>query len=148
MKKLSLFIIASLTSAIVYSQNLDTVYVRHLTFQAQDLAWMIGKNASSINQDSVTVLAFRKIRAAVQAVQNPTWTTNITIDSIPGVIVMKLYQTAKTSNAGEVVNRYTAITNAIAAKTVLSYWIGRVDEALNQDYLRARELGKNILLDK
>lgn len=141
-------IILLLLPCIVSAQNLDTVRVRNLSLQAQDWAYLVGKNAGSINSDSATVAAFRKIRAAVQAVQNPTWTTSINIDSIPGRVVMAFYQTAKTSNAGEVVSRYMAITNAISAKVVLAYWIGRVDEAVSGDYNRFRDAGKNILIDQ
>jgi hypothetical protein len=133
---------------IVSAQNLDTVRVRNLSLQAQDWAWLVGKNISSINSDSATIKAFRHIREAVQAVQSPQWTTAINIDSIPGRIVMAFYSTAKTSNAGEIVSRYTAITNAISAKAVLAYWIGRVDESVSSDYIRAREAGKNVLIDQ
>lgn len=147
MKKLVL-IITTIFSLSASAQNIDTIRVRDLSLQAQDWAWLVGKNASSINTDSSTVAAFRKIRTALQAVQNPQWTTVVNIDSIPGKIVLAFYQTAKTSNAGEIVNRYTAITNAIAAKTVLAYWVGRIDEAVNGDYIRARDKGKNILLDQ
>lgn len=141
-------IILLLFPCIVSAQRLDTVYVRNLSLQAQDWAWLVGKNASNINNDSSTIAAFRKIRAAVQAVQNPGWTTAINIDSIPGRIVLAFYSTAKTSNAGEIVSRYTAITNAISAKVVLAYWVGRVDEAVSSDYIRAREAGKNVLIDQ
>ena len=72
---------------------------------------------------------------------------NINIDSIPGSVVVALYQTAKASNAGEIVARYTAITNAIAAKTVISYWIGFIDASVSGDFNRFRDLGKNIILD-
>ena len=146
MKKL--IIIAVLLPLFASAQNLDTVRVRNLSLQAQDWAWLIGKHSSSINADSLTVSSFRKIRTAVQAVPNPQWTTNINIDSIPGYIVVAFYQTAKTANSGEIVSRYTAITNAIAAKAVLAYWIGRVDEAVTGDYNRTRDKGKNILLDQ
>lgn len=147
MKKLILILTLFVLTNTVNSQTLDTVRVRNLTLQAQDWAWLIGKNASS-RTDSLTDKVFRKIRDAAQSAQNATWTTNINIDSLPGKIVMDFYKTAKTSNAGEIVNRYTAITTAIAAKTVLAYWIGRVDEAVSSDYIRAREFGKTILLDQ
>lgn len=146
MKQLIFLLLIS--GSINAQTSIDTIRVRNLSLQAQDWAWLVGKNISSINSDSTTIVAFRKIRAAVQAVQSPTWTTAINIDSIPGRIVMSFYSTAKTSNAGEVVSRYTAITNAIAAKVVLAYWIGRVDEAVSSDYIRARDAGKNILLDQ
>lgn len=148
MKKLILILTATVLSNFVNAQTLDTVRVRNLTLQAQDWAWLVGKHSSSINKDSTTAAAFRKIRSTVQAVQSPQWTTNITIDSIPGYIVLAFYQTAKQANAGEIVSRYMAIVNAISAKTVLAYWIGRQDEAMSQDFIRAREMGKNILLDQ
>lgn len=148
MKKLLLLTVIILPIMASAQTGLDTIRVRHLQLQAQDWAYLVGKNEGAINKDSANSAAFRKIRTAVQAVQNPQWTTNITIDSIPGYVVMAFYQTAKTASAGEIVSRYMAIVNAISAKTVLLYWVGRVDEAVSQDYNRMRDKGKNILLDQ
>lgn len=130
----------------MYGQRIDTIYVRNLTLQAQDWAWLVGAHGGG--NDSATLIAFRKLRAKIQASTPPTWTTTVTMDSLPGFIVVNFYQLAKTAKAGEIVSRYTAITNAIAAKTVLAYWLGLIDGAISSDFDRHRNLGKYRLLDE
>lgn len=138
--------IAILFSLNASAQNLDTVVVRNLQMQAQDWAYLVG--AWNTTVDSVSMVAYRKIRDKVQSIlPNVGWNTNMTIDSLPGKVVMDFYNLVKTSGAGEVVTRYTAITNAITGKTNLAYWIGRMDEAVSSDYLRKRDRGKNLLID-
>lgn len=147
MKKLILFLCIALPLSAM-SQLLDTIRVRHLTQQAQDWALLVAMNVGNQNTDSLSIATFRKMRSVVQAVQNPQWTTNITIDSIPGKIVLEFYMRAKQASAGQVATRYTTITNAISAKAVLSYWIGRIDESFARDYEDTRNKGKNLLLDQ
>lgn len=145
MKKIvtALVLLASLNS---YSQTLDTIYVRNLTLQAQDWAWLTGSYSGG--NDSTTLKAFRKLRDKIQDPVPAQWATNVTVDSLPGYVVINFYQMVKTANAGEIVSRYTAITNAIAAKVVLAYWLGLVDGAVSSDFDRNRNLGKYRLLDQ
>lgn len=140
-----LFILSLFISGFCYGQKLDTVYVRNLTLQAQDLAWVVGKYSFN---DSAELRAFRKIRTVVQSNIPQNWTTNVTVDSLPGKVVLGFYQLAKTSGAGEIAARYTAITNAISAKTNLSYWIGFIDGNIQADFDRFRDKGKNRLIDQ
>lgn len=145
MKKLVTIIFASISISLS-AQTLDTVFVRNLTMQAQDWAWLVGKH--NVTQDSVSLYAFRKIRAVVQSNIPPNWTTTVTVDSLPGVVVVGFYQIAKTAGAGEIVSRYTAITNQIASKTNIAYWVGYIDAATSEDFTRFRNLGKNRLIDQ
>jgi hypothetical protein len=144
MKRL-IFIVAVAFSLSAKSQNLDTVLVRNLTLQAQDWAWLVGKYG--VPTDSVNLVAFRRIRAKVQQSIPPTWTTNVTIDSLPGKVVVSMYEMTQRADAGEVVNRYTAIKNAISSKVNLSYWIGFIDARVSSEFDRKRDIGKNILID-
>lgn len=146
MKKIAilLFVFLSLQAG---AQNLDTVKVRWLTLQAQDVAWLIG-GVNDVNQDSATAAVFRKVRDKVRATTLTTgWTTPITFDSLPGYVGVHFYQMAKSANAGEIAPRYTAITNALSSHANLAYWIGAFDAVLNQDYLRQRDRGRTILMD-
>ncbi len=135
-------VIAALNSN---AQDLDTVLVRNLSLQAQDWAFIIG--GLNTTGDSATIIHYRRIRNKIQATPALTWTTVISIDSLPGAMVLDFYKTTKTANAGQIVSRYTAITNAISAKTNLSYWIGFFDSAMQSDYQRQRDRGKNLLID-
>lgn len=128
------------------SQNLDTVLVRNLQLQAQDWAWLVGSQRNQ-NTDSLSIVAFRYIRTKIRAANPPAWTTNVTIDSLPGFIVLDFYKAVKTANAGEIVSRYTPIVNSISGKVNLSYWIGFIDGNLNGDFNRKRDLGKYLVMD-
>lgn len=140
-----ILIISILFSISAKSQVLDTVIVRNLTMQAQDWAYFVG--SYNTTADSVTMVAYRRIRNKVQEAIPQGWATNLTVDSLPGRIVIDFYQMIKTSPAGEVVSRYTAMTNAITAKTNLAYWIGFVDASAVSDFIRKRDRGKNLLID-
>lgn len=144
MKKiiLAICIVFSIQSS---SQNIDTVFVRNLTLQAGDWAYLVG--SYNLTLDSVSMSGYRKIRAKIQEAIPPSWTTNVTIDSIPGRTVVEFYQIIKSSAAGEIATRYTAITNAIAAKTNVTYWVGYFDAANTSEFVRKRDKGKNLLID-
>lgn len=144
MKKI-IAVICILFSITAKSQNIDTVFVRNLTLQAGDWAYLVG--SYNLTLDSVSISGYRKVRAKVQEALPPNWTTNITIDSIPGRTVVEFYQIIKSSPAGEIATRYMAITNAIAAKTNITYWVGYFDAANTSEFVRKREKGKNLLVD-
>lgn len=146
MKKINLFLAALSVSAVMSAQNLDTVRVRNLTMQAQNISWAVGKLGTGT--DSISAYDFRKIRSVIQANVPPSWTTNVTIDSLHGRTVLAIYQLVKTSNAGEIASVYAAMVNEISSKTNLLYWIGLIDGAINSDYTRSRDLGKIRLLDQ
>lgn len=144
MKTIS-FIIVILFSLAIKAQNIDTVIVRNLTLQSQEWAYLVG--SYNTTADSVTMVAYRRIRNKVQEAIPQTWTTNLTVDSLPGKVVMDFYQLAKTSAAGEIASRYTQILNAISSKTNLAYWIGFIDANSLSDFQRKRDRGKNLLID-
>lgn len=133
-------------STVSQAQNIDTVVVRNLQMQAQDWAWVVGKYG--VPTDSLNLVVFRKIRAKIQQAIPPTWATSITIDSLPGRVVLAFYEMVQRADAGEIVNRYTAIKNSISGKANLSYWIGFIDARVSMEFDRKRDLGKNILIDQ
>lgn len=148
MKKVLFALGLLLFSVIAQSQapRLDTVYVRSLQLQAQDWAWLAGKY--SVPKDSTTAKAVRRLRTTIQTLNPSAWTTNVTVDSLPGSMVMEFYQRTKMAPAGEIAPRYVAIITAISAKTVLSYWIGFVDAGFINEFNRYRNQGKVELLDQ
>ena len=145
MKKL--FIILFLIPLFANSQtpSLDTVIVRNLQLQAQDWAWFVGKYASTT--DSVSVSTIRKIRVKIQSNIPQSWTTNVTVDSLPGRVVIAMYQELNNSPASEIADRYSSIKAAISAKTNLAYWIGFIDAQGPAEFNRKRNIGKNVLID-
>lgn len=146
MKKILSLLSVTLIACAIKAQNIDTVIVRNLQMQAQDWAWLVGK--SGIQTDSNSLKVYRRIRAKIQESIPPNWTTNVTIDSLPGRAVMAFYEMTLRADAGEIAPRYTAIKNAISAKTNLSYWIGFMDARISGEFDRKRDIGKNILIDQ
>lgn len=146
MKKI-LFSILVLASIHTSAQNIDTVLVRNLQLQAQDWAWLIGKNVQAINKDSASSKEFRRIRDRIRTANPASWTTNVNIDSLPGWAVFTFYKTVKTANAGEIVSRYMAITGAIEAKTNMTFLITPYNNVMADDFIRPRNIGKGIVMD-
>jgi hypothetical protein len=145
-------IIISLLILVSISAKAQTV--SSLTLQAQDWAWLIGKNVSSVNSDSTAATEFRKIRDQIRTANPASYTVNVTITNIPEWVVMAFYRTVKMAYAGEIAARYAAITTAIEAKTQLAAQIAsfnlrqtNTDPARPGDFERARNLGKTIVMD-
>jgi hypothetical protein len=146
MKKILLAILLLSGVGLKAQVNLDTVYIRNLTLQAQDWLWLTGKYTTRV--DSLTLKGFRKIRARAQEVAPIALTANVNIDSVPGVVIVHFYRIVKNAAAGEIAVRYTAITSAIAAKTVLASFIADIDASSLAEFVRARELGKYDVIDQ
>lgn len=150
MKKIIL-IIAVLFSANSYSQSLDTVSIS-LTLRAQDWAWGVGKFGAG--SDSLSRARIRAVRTAILAANPPNWTTNVSI-TVPGVVVMYLYNSFVYAPFSEVLQmgtttaeRITIYTNIRALNnSAIQYFIGLTDGGFPTMYGNTRGAGKNILLD-
>jgi hypothetical protein len=117
-----------------------------ITLQAGDWCWLRGKIGAT--RDSAVLRADRMINLQVANTAGLTFTTNVSIDSIPGKLVLAFYQALKTANAGEIVTRYTAINSALSAVTQLSFWYGFFEANLVRDYEATRNSGKNFYVDQ
>lgn len=146
MKRLIIFFAVAFTIS-ASAQDLDTVLVRNLQLQAQDWAWLIGKNVTAINNDSASANQFRRIRDRIRTANPASWTSNVTVDSVPGWVALAFYKTAKSANAGEIVSRYTAITGAIEGKQNMTSFITIYNAAMLTDFNRYRDLGKHVTMD-
>jgi hypothetical protein len=151
MKKI-LTVIAIFISVNSYSQNLDTVNVS-LTLRAQDWAWAVGKYGAGT--DSISRARIRAVRTAILAANPAGWTTNVTINNVPGVVVMYLYNSFVYAPFSEVLQmgnttaeRTTIYTNIRAiSNSALQYRIGVTDGSFTGSYLNYRNTGKSILMD-
>lgn len=147
MKKI-IFSLLILISISATGQNIDTVLVRNLQLQAQDWAWLVGKLSPAINSDSASAKEFRRIRDRIRTANPAAWTTNVTIDSIPGFAVLAFYRVVKLSRAGEIAPRYAAITSVIESKSNMTFFIAPINTAVLTDFNTARDLGKHIVMDQ
>lgn len=128
------------------SQNIDTVYVRNTVMQAGDWGYLTGKLLSK-EQDSLTIVALRRMRTTALAVNPQNFTTNVTIDSIPGSVMLDLYKMLLFAPYLETRTRGEAIFDAIRAKTQLTGFINEIDVAVGNLFIRQRAKGKNYLQD-
>lgn len=154
MKKILLLIV--LFSALKLNAQtfvlLDTVSVS-LTLRSQDWAWAIGKHGSGV--DSLSRARIRAIRTALIAANPQTWTTNVTINNVPGAVVMYLYNSFVYAPFSEVLQmgnttaeRSTIYTNIRSINnSALQYYIGNTDGGFANSYISNRNIGKSILLD-
>ncbi len=145
MKKiiLAILIFASINS---YSQNIDTVRVS-VTLRATDWAFLV--SYASDSKDSATLSNIRKIRTAVNEIQNPNWNTQVTVAQLSGRLVVSMYGVyisqpfgMFSSLGGNIGTQIKAINNS-----VLQYHIGQIDGGFGSQYNGRRDIGKNILLD-
>lgn len=142
MKYLIILLLLSSTA----SAQLDTMLIRQpITMQAQDLAWLRGKVGAT--RDSAILKSDRNVNVQLRATQGLTWTTNVSIDSLPGKLVYAYYQIIK-KEAGENVARFTAIVNALEAVTQLTAWFTAYNVALESDRQSGITIGKYILFDQ
>jgi PKD repeat protein len=133
--------------AVVLFNSASSQVVASLTFQAQDWAWLIGKNVNSIHVDSASATEFRKIRDQIRAINPASYTVNVTVNNVPEWVTMAFYRTVKTGNAGEIVSRYTAITTQIEGKAQLAAQIQSFNARLTEDFEATRDIGRTIVMD-
>lgn len=145
MKKYIL-IIGLFISSISYSQNIDTVYVRHTSMTSGDWAYLTGTSLSR-GMDSAMIVALRRVRTAIQLANPPNFNTTIVIDSIPGNAMMQWYKELLFSPFGETRNRGGNIFTAITGKAVLTTFIAEIDTRIGDLFIKERTRGKNYLLD-
>ena len=150
MKKIILILLAVISFSTVKAQgngsNLDTVRVS-VTLRATDWAFLVSYAADS--KDSATLSNVRKIRTAVNEIQNPNWNTNVTVTNFPGNLLVRMYGVFISSPLGMASSLGTNIGTKIKAisNSALQYFIGQIDGGFDSQYTGRREIGKNILLD-
>ena len=151
MKKiLTLIVIA--VSLNCFGQNIDTVSA-NLTLRAQDWAWLVGSVGTG--QDSTEKARIRQLRTAMLAANPATWTTNVTINNVPGRILLLMYHTYLNAPFGEMIamgstnaERTTIYTNIKAINnSALQYYIGVMDVTKSNEFTNKRQNGKSILID-
>jgi hypothetical protein len=141
-----LFFLILFSGAIAsQAQNLDTVIVRtETTLPLVDWLWMRGKGGMA--NDSLTLVADKRINAELKKIPGLTAATLVTLDSLPGRMMMGFYRSLR-AYGSERASRYNTILTALTAHPTLAYWIGRLDGAISRDSDQAITLGKNLWVD-
>ena len=141
-----IIIIGLFLSLKSYSQNIDTVFVRHTTMTSGDWAYLTGSSLSR-EIDSVMIVALRRVKNAITIANPPNFNTNVTIDSIPGLAMMQWYKDLLFSPFGETRNRGGNIFTVITGKSQLATFINEIDTRVGDLFIKQRTKGKNYLLD-
>lgn len=152
MKKI-LLIIAIVFSLNSFSQSIDTVTISSVQLMAKNWVWAVGKYGEGT--DSVSRVRIRQIRTAIKAINPATWETNVTINNVPGSVVIYIYQAFMYAASGEVLamgntqaERYNIYTVIRAINNpALQYHIGVTDASTTNNYNNSIKSGKTILLD-
>lgn len=138
-------IIAIIAVFISFSANAQTISI---TLQSFDIGWLIGKNITTIRgTDSASKKALRNIRDQIIAINPTSRTQSITLNNVPVKVGEVFYQTI-VKNAGEMVTRYTAITNELKSKPALSAFIAAYDLVIEADRERSYLEGKSEVMDQ
>ncbi len=91
MKKILLLFNCLLLAGFVYCQKLDTVYVRNLSLKGECWDWIDGGWSPS---DSATKKWYKKYKAVINPI-DPSNSTQVVIDSVPGAIALNFYSMFK-----------------------------------------------------
>lgn len=144
MKKIISLLATLLIGSVIWAQVLDTVLVRNLQMQVQEWAWCVGKNGAST--DSMTMVAYRRIEAVALANRPLTNTTNLTVDSLNGRVVMDFYR-ALLKYGSEIETRYSNIKSAISGKANLSLWTTQANDQKDKRKDATIKNGKALVVD-
>lgn len=100
MKKilLSILILISIDS---FAQNIDTAKAS-LTLRLREWEWVIGKKGAG--DDSISAARVRVLRNAVIAAGTLNPDANITVNNVPGNIIMDIYRIYLNSSVGDMLN--------------------------------------------
>lgn len=146
MKTIS-FIIAILFTLAIQAQNLDTVYVRYLPIKARDWALFMSYFENDNPKDSTSFSRLRKINTQLKAASTSGWNQVLTVDSIPGAWVVKMYRIIRNLPAGQADQLDPTTKTNILAETQVTIWLNDVDCCFAEWYINRRNIGKSYSLD-
>ncbi len=138
-----LFLILVFSSLKSMSQNIDTVYVRNLTFKYEEWSWIVG-GINPQGLDSLNKKRFKKLTKFLDDANPSGYATNITYDSLPGRFAMYAF-TEYWSNTTARENMGTGIDTKIRAYQPLSTFIAAADAARLATFINRRNNGRDAI---
>lgn len=142
MKKL-ITLIGIVLTVDIYAQNIDTVYVRQLTFKYEEWSWIMG-GINPLAIDSIHKKQYKKLRSFLDNADPAGFSTNITYDSLPGRFAMFAFQEYwANAEAREFMGQ--GIDNKIRAYPPLASFIAAADAARLQKFNSRKFFGRDII---
>jgi hypothetical protein len=143
MKKISLAITGLFLSAIIYAQNIDTVYVRNLQLKYEEWSWIVG-GINPQGLDSTNKKRYKKFLKFLDDADPAAFSTNITFDSLPGRFAMFAFQ-EYWANAEAREHMGQGIDNKLRLYTPLSSFISAADAARLAKFTSRRNAGRDAI---
>jgi len=136
---LSLAII--LISLQSFSQNIDTVFVRNLTFKYEEWSWIVG-GINPQGLDSVNKKRYKRLVNALDNANPAGIATNVTYDSLPGRFALFAFQEYWANHEAKD-NMGTGIDTKLRLYTPLSSFIATADANRLQKFIIRRNAGRD-----
>ena len=136
---LSLAII--LISLQSFSQNIDTVFVRNLTFKYEEWSWIVG-GINPQGLDSVNKKRYKRLVNALDNANPAGFATNVTYDSLPGRFALFAFQEYWANHEARD-NMGTGIDTKLRLYTPLASFIATADANRLQKFTIRRNAGRD-----
>ena len=143
MKKILTLITGLFLSAIIYAQNIDTVYVRHTTWKYETWCFVIG-GINPQGLDSINKKRYKKFLKFLDDQDAAGFSTNITYDSLPGRFAMFAFQ-EYWANATAREHLGQGIDSKLRLYTPLASFIAAADAARLAAFQTRRNNGRDAI---
>ena len=141
MKKVITLLTGIFLSAIIYAQNIDTVYVRNLQLKYEEWSWIVG-GINPQGLDSVNKKRYKKLVKALDDANAAGFSTNVTYDSLPGRFALFAFSEYWTNTTARG-NMGTGIDTKLRAYTPLASFIATADAARLATFINRRNAGRD-----
>jgi len=143
MKKTITLLTGLFLSAIIYAQNIDTVFVRNLTFKYEEWSWIVG-GINPQGLDSTNKKRYKKFLKFLDDQNAAGFSTNITYDSLPGRFAMFAFQ-EYWANASAREHLGQGIDSKLRLYTPLASFIATADAARLAAFQTRRNNGRDAI---
>ncbi len=143
MKKTITLITGLFLSVLIYAQNIDTVYVRNITFKYEEWSWIIG-GINPQGLDSINKKRYKKLLRYLDDQNVAGFSTNVTYDSLPGRFAMFAFQ-EYWANAEAREHMGQGVDTKLRLYTPLSSFIAAADAARLSKFLNRRNNGRDAI---
>ncbi len=143
MKKLITLLVGIFLSAIIYAQNIDTVYVRNLQLKYEEWSWIAG-GINPQGLDSLNKKRYKKLVKFLDDANPQGFATNVTYDSLPGRFAMFAFS-EYWNNTTARENMGTGIDTKLRLYTPLASFIATADAARLAAFINRRNAGRDAI---
>jgi len=143
MKRILTLITGLFLSAIIYAQNIDTIYVRNLQLKYEEWSWIVG-GINPQGLDSVNKKRYKKLIKFLDDANPAGFATNVTYDSLPGRFAMFAFQEYWGHHEARD-NMGTGIDTKLRLYTPLASFIAAADAARLSLFINRRNAGRDAI---